>query len=529
MTAALYLARACYRVLVVEKEAFGGQILLTDEVVNYPGVGKISGRALGETMRRQAEDFGAEFLLGEVTGLELKDDIKTVSTDKGIYFCFGVLIAAGARPRMAGFPGEAKFRGHGVAYCATCDGEFFSGQEVFVVGGGFAAAEESVFLTRYASHVTILIRREDFSCAASIARAAKEHPKITILPNTQIVEAVGDNVLRSVRYRNSKTGEETVFAPEKGGFGIFVFAGYTPDTALVKGQIELDPSGYVLTDCNQKTNVDGVFAAGDVCRKNLRQVVTATGDGALAATELEKHAAAMQVKTGLQPLNPVRQDAAQVSVIQGAGGAEKPQANSSLFPADVLQQLSAVFSRMERPLILSLCLDERPVSAELQAYMEELVQQTDKLSLTLTEGKGEFRPFVEVLHADSIKTGLAFHGVPGGHEFTSFILGLYNASGPGQPLGEEEREQVKAIDRPIRLQILVSLSCTMCPELVAAAQRIASLNARVTAEVYDLNHFPELKERYKVMSVPCLVINGGEKVLFGKKNVSQLLQELQGL
>ena len=162
LTAALYLARARYRVLVVEKERFGGQITITNEIVNYPGVAKTSGRELTDTMRQQAEGFGAEFLLAEVTAFELDGDVKTVKTGRGEYRCFGVLLATGAHPRMIGFPGEAEFRGRGVAYCATCDGEFFTGKEVFVIGGGFAAAEESVFLTRYAKHVTILIREEDF-------------------------------------------------------------------------------------------------------------------------------------------------------------------------------------------------------------------------------------------------------------------------------------------------------------------------------------------------------------------------------
>ena len=194
LTAALYLARARYRVLVVEKEHFGGQITITNEIVNYPGVAKTSGRELTDTMRQQAEGFGAEFLLAEVTAFELDGDVKTVKTGRGEYRCFGVLLATGAHPRMIGFPGEAEFRGRGVAYCATCDGEFFTGKEVFVIGGGFAAAEESVFLTRYAKHVTILIREEDFTCAEAVSRAAKEHPKITVLSHTAVVEATGDTL-----------------------------------------------------------------------------------------------------------------------------------------------------------------------------------------------------------------------------------------------------------------------------------------------------------------------------------------------
>ena len=212
LTAALYLARACYRVLVVEKEKFGGQITITDEVVNYPGVEKASGKELTETMREQAENFGAEFLLGEVLTLKKAEEmpetqIWEITTDKGRYQCFGVLLATGAHPRMVGFPGEAEFRGHGVAYCATCDGEFFRGKEIFVVGGGFAAAEESVFLTKYASHVTILVRGNDFSCAEAVAATARKHPKITVLTNTEVVCVEGDHMLRKISYRNNQTGE----------------------------------------------------------------------------------------------------------------------------------------------------------------------------------------------------------------------------------------------------------------------------------------------------------------------------------
>ena len=175
LTAALYLARARYRVVVVEKNHFGGQITITAEVVNFPGVERTSGAALTETMRKQAESFGAEFLLAEVTELDLSGDVKTVRTGRGDLKCFGVLLATGAHPRMVGFQGEAQFRGRGVAYCATCDGEFFTGKDVFVVGGGFVAAEESVFLTKYARHVTILIRGEDFTCAQATADAARAY------------------------------------------------------------------------------------------------------------------------------------------------------------------------------------------------------------------------------------------------------------------------------------------------------------------------------------------------------------------
>ena len=519
LTAALYLARARYRVVVVEKDHFGGQITITAEVVNYPGVGRTSGTELTETMRKQAEGFGAEFLLAEVTGLDLSGDVKTVRTSRGDLKCFGVLLATGAHPRMVGFQGEEQFRGRGVAYCATCDGEFFTGKDVFVVGGGFAAAEESVFLTKYARHVTILIRGDDFSCAQATADAARNHEKITVLPNTEVEEVSGDTALRFLRYRNTKTGHVTKYhAAEGETFGVFVFAGYEPATELVRGLAELNEQGYILTDRSQKTTTDGLYAAGDVCVKPLRQVVTAVGDGALAATELERLCAAMQAKTSLHPQRPVSR-AEETAVPADAG--------STLFTGDMLSQLHTVFARMASPLVLRLYLDETPLSVELRQYMEELAAQSSKLSVELGDpADADHLPCVRVCRSDGSWTGLAFHGVPGGHEFTSFVLGLYNAAGPSQALDEESRTAIQAIQKPVEFQVLVSLSCTMCPELVTAAQRMAAENPNITAQVYDLNHFPDLRERYQVMSVPCLVVNGGEQVSFGKKNVRQLLELL---
>ena len=525
LTAALYLARARYRVVVVEKEKFGGQITITHEVVNYPGVEKTSGEALTATMRKQAESFGAEFLLAEVESLMTEGDIKVVKTNRGELKTFGILLATGAHPRMVGFKGEEEFRGRGVAYCATCDGEFFTGKEVFVIGGGFAAAEEAVFLTKYAKHVNVLIRREDFSCAAATAETAKKHEKITMIPNTVVEEVYGDSTLRGIRYKNTKTGEIHEYKAEAGdNIGVFVFAGYSPATNLVKELVELDEAGYVVTNRVQKTNVDGVYAAGDVCIKPLRQVVTAVGDGALAATELEKYAAKMHKKTGIIPQQP-KQEKPEVANKENATTESKSaNTNSALFDEAMLAQLNAVFSRMESPLVLKLYLDSRPVSEELRGYMEELSKLTEKLTVDISKRSTEADPCVEVYRQDGSYTGLAFHGVPGGHEFTSFILGLYNAAGAGQRIDEDVAEAISTIDHRVDLKVLVSLSCTMCPDLVIASQKLASLNENVTAEVYDLNHFPEIKDKYQVMSVPCLVINDGEKISFGKKNIRQILE-----
>lgn len=569
LTAGMYLARARYRTLIIEQADFGGQITITAEVVNYPGVQSTDGRKLTAVMRQQAQDFGAELRVSEVTGIDVADDMKTVHTKRGDIRCFAVILAMGAAPRKIGFAGEEEYAGRGVAYCATCDGEFFTGQDVIVVGGGFAAAEESVFLSRYARKVTVLVREPDFTCAASVAQRAKDNPKLDIHYETELVGVeAGSQGLTEATLRNTASGDTYTWKPDNGGtFGVFVFAGYEPQTDILRGVVDLDDRGYVITDDALQTSTPGIFAAGDLRIKDLRQVVTATADGAIAAVHAEQYAADASERTGITPQRPTdtqyqqREQSQVQSMPSNTTAAPAPvrasttstaASVSSIFTPDVIAQLDVVFGRMARTVTLQLQLDDTPVSQQLQSFITELVDlshgQLEVISETVSnvdaQGRGIFdptqplpfaTPMVRLLVRNDTgelePTGLAFHGVPTGHEFNSFVLGLYNAAGPGQPLIGDEPERIEAIHDPVDIMILVSLTCTMCPETVRAAQRIAALNPNVRAEAYDLAHFPELKEQYDVMSVPCIVLNrhGEQNVEFGKKNVTQMLDLIDEL
>ncbi|MDO4913175.1 MAG: FAD-dependent oxidoreductase [Bifidobacteriaceae bacterium] len=548
LTAGLYLARARYRVLVLEQEAFGGQITITSEVVNYPGIAVTDGKQLTETMREQAQNFGAEFMLAQATGLEVHDDVKVVHTNRGDFKAFGILLATGASPRKLGFIGEKEFAGRGVAYCATCDGEFFTGKEVLVIGGGFAAAEEAVFLTKYASKVTILVREDDFTCDAAVAAEAKNHPKIEIKYHTQIdeVKSEGASGLTSAVIHDVHSKESSEWKPTTSDtFGVFVFAGYVPKTELVQNVVELDDQGYVITRDYLQTSVPGVYAAGDLRVKNLRQVVTATADGAIAAVELERYAKTMSEKTGIVPNRPTTSatpEAANKTIQQDASTSSE---QSGAFSADVLKQLNMVFSKLTKPVILQLTLDNSNISSQLESFITNLVESSDsRLTMEITrveqnaydasEVLPQALPLVRICTLDEEKnivdSGLAFHGIPSGHEFNSFILGIYNVGSNGQGIDEDSLQRIKSITTNIKIQLLVSLTCTMCPETVLSAQRIASLNPSVQAEAYDISHFEDIKDHYDVMSVPCIIItqeDGSQTVEFGKKNIAQMLDLIQ--
>ena len=551
LSAAIYMARAKYKVLVMEKEKIGGQITITSEIVNYPGVEKTSGKELTQSMKEQAEAFGAEFMMAEVLDMELDQDIKELHTTAGEYRALGVILATGANPRKLGFTGEKEFQGRGVAYCATCDGEFFTGLEVFVIGGGFAAVEEGIFLTKYATKVTMIVREDDFTCARTIADQVQKEPKMEVKFNTEIMEAGGDSMVSHAKFRNNKTGEEWEYkAGENGAFGIFVFAGYVPNTAWMEGKVDCDKRGYLITDENQKTSLDGVYGAGDVCIKNLRQVVTAVSDGAVAATSLEKYVSVIHEKLQLPELlhkaadlgklgRGAKEGSRQKGAGQAEGGGTGTSSNSGgngFLSEEIRQQLAGLFPKFAGKVVLRAELDDTPLAGEMSGFMGELEGVTDKVicirqhidgeEKARREKNGELFPAFRIEREDGSGGNILFHGVPGGHEFNSFVIALYNMAGPGQPIDEVLKQRISSIEKNINVKIMVSLSCTMCPEVVMGVQRAASLSGNVTGEMIDLMHYPDLKKKYKIMSVPCMVINDSQ-VYFGKKNLEEVTELLE--
>ena len=284
LTAGIYAGRAQLRTLILETGVPGGQAATTGEIGNYPGVPDVTGPELMRRMLEQAESFGAEFRTCAVRGVRLAGARKRVETAAGTLEAPAVILATGAVPRRLGFEGEEEFRGRGVSCCAACDGFFFRGGDVLVVGGGNSAAEEALYLTRFARRVTVLVRRDAFRCERALAQKVLSHPGIEVRFHTELVRAYGDGALRGAELRDNRTGEATVYAPAEGGaFGIFVFVGYRPASELFRGQVELDAEGYIVTNGRMETGLPGVYAAGDVRSKELRQLVTAAADGAEAA------------------------------------------------------------------------------------------------------------------------------------------------------------------------------------------------------------------------------------------------------
>jgi thioredoxin reductase (NADPH) len=287
LTSAIYTARANLNPLMIEGSSAGGQLMTTTEVENYPGFADgILGPELMDQFRKQAARFNTEFITDDVTKVELSGKIKKIYVGETLYQAKAVIISTGAKSKMIGLKSEQKLLGYGVSTCATCDGFFFSGHEIAVVGGGDSAMEEALFLSRFATKVTLIHRREEFRASKIMQDRVRDNEKIQLLLNSVVVEVKGDAKVSGLTIKNTLSGEESNLDVT----GLFVAIGHTPNTQIFKDQIELDEMGYILTqNKSTKTNIDGVYAAGDVADHVYRQAITAAGTGAMAAIEVERY------------------------------------------------------------------------------------------------------------------------------------------------------------------------------------------------------------------------------------------------
>lgn len=288
LTAGIYAARGGLKTAIVEMGMPGGQAASTERIENYPGFPEgIGGYELMNAFHQQCLAFGVEFIFEEAQELELSGDVKRITTDVQTYEAKAVIIAAGSKPRPLGVPGEDVFHGRGVSYCATCDGAFFRDKNVIVVGGGDAALEEGAYLTKFAAKVTIVHRRQGFRAAQIAVDRARQNEKIHFELDCVVEEILGTDKVEGVRIRNVRTNETRELAAD----GVFVYVGTEPNARFKHEGLDVDERGYIKTDNLLRTNVPGVFAAGDIRTTPLRQVATAVGDGALAAVQVEKYLA----------------------------------------------------------------------------------------------------------------------------------------------------------------------------------------------------------------------------------------------
>lgn len=523
LTAGIYAGRAMLDVLVLEKDKAGGQINLTSEVVNYPGIIETSGTRFGDELKKQALAFGVNFVKDEVISMDFSKDIKVVSGKSGEYKALSVVIATGASPRKLGFPGEQEFTGRGVAYCATCDGEFFTGMNVFVIGAGFAAAEEAIFLTKYAEKVTVIAREPEFTCAKSIAEKVLKHPKIEVKFNTELLEAKGDVQLRSAKFKNNVTGEIFEYKAEEGqSFGIFVFIGYEPQSKIFKEHITLDNFGFIPTNLEFMTNVSGVFAAGDIRPKRLRQIVTAVSDGADAAMNVERYVHEIREKLGIK-----REEKQEENISKAV------EKNTEFLDSSLKEQLSEIAKRFENNIELAVIKDSAwEKSFEIEAMVKEIASVSDKIKFSSYE-KGENIeleqkanierfPTIIILDKNGDFSGIKYSTLPSGHELNSFILAMYNIAGPGQKISEESLNKIAQLKKPVNIKIGVTLSCNNCPETVQSVQRIAAENKNIQVEIIDVLTFRDFKDKHEIMSVPAMVVND-RGIYFGRKNIDEVL------
>jgi thioredoxin reductase (NADPH) len=282
LSAALYAARAELEPVVLTGMQLGGQAALTHTIENYPGFPTgVGGPELGELFQKQAENFGAKVEFDMAHEVDLSQRPFKVVTDSGEYKADTLILTTGANPTHLNIPGEVELTGRGVSYCATCDGWFFKDKKVVIVGGGDSALEEGLFITRYASSVTVIHRRDEFRASSVLQKRAKDHPKMNFILDTVVAEVVGSDKVTTLKLKNVKTGAESTFDTD----GFFIFIGHVPNTQMFKGQLEMSDLGYVIVNDKMETSVEGVYAAGEIADPHFRQVITSAGMGAAAAIQ----------------------------------------------------------------------------------------------------------------------------------------------------------------------------------------------------------------------------------------------------
>lgn len=534
------MARAKHRTLILEKEKIGGQITLTNEVVNYPGVFKATGEELTKGMAKQAIDFGAEIRMENVISLDLEGDIKKVKTASAEYQALSVFIATGAHPRKLNFKGEKEYMGKGIAYCATCDGEFFTGKDIFVIGGGFAAAEEAMFLTRFSENVTMIVREEEMTCAETIIDKVKNHtPKIKIHYNTEIKEITGDNLPKRIEFVNNVTNETWEYKNDKDIFGIFIFAGYIPNTELLKQSnvdITMNNQGYIVVDNNKKTNIPGVYAIGDICEKELRQVVTAVSDGATASTNAEHYINGLHKKHEIPALFKEKENNTKKE--------ETPkQTNTNVndgkyITEDMKRQLKNLFDSLTKKVVITGNIYDDNTSKELKTMLFEMDNISKNIEIIIEEKQKQenvnntcYITLGERLQDGTIKNvGYKFYGIPGGHEFTAFVVTIYKVFGEKVELNDELISRITNLKGRINVDIVISLTCTKCPDLIMEFAKVlkeaTNNNIDIDLNIYDIAFAEEKREKYSILSVPCIIIND-DIVDFGKKDASEIVTLLE--
>lgn len=520
LTSGIYGGRAKLNILIIEKDNLGGQISLTEEVINYPGILKITGSKLMENMREQAKNFGVNFIKDKVIKIDFANKIKKVITEQGEYEGYNIIIASGLIHKELNFRGEKEYRGRGISYCSICDGEFFIDKDIFVIGAGFAACEEALYLTRYGKKVYIIAREPEFTCSKTIGDKVFANNKIEVMFNSEILEVSGDNLIRKVKIKNNINDEIKEYSStDNENIGVFIFVGQKPETEIYKNQIKLDEDGYIVTDELMRTNIDKVFAVGDIRKKSLRQVVTAVADGAIAINQVEEK------NQDSEELVEKFEDK-KTEIIE-----ETKKLN--LFSDEMIkvlkENLKNISNKVELILVKS---SKEEENRNILEFINEFQQITDKVQFNILEADNEVidKKLLERLPAFFFKKNndikIKYSTVPLGQELESFIGAINEIYGEKVEVRENLLNRIKKIDKKINVKIGVSLKCTRCPQTVKVNQIIANNNDNINLEIIDVVTHKNFKTKYDIVGVPAMVINDNN-LYFGQMSLEEMIEIIE--